>query len=55
MSMLKNPTFDKDKELFERIRRGLYHAKEKLDETEGMIESIKSKWQEFFQHCLNMT
>ena len=43
ISMLKNPTLEKDKELFERLRLALYGVKEKLDETERRIESIMSK------------
>ena len=43
ISMLKNPTLEKDKQLFERLRLALFGVKEKLDETERRIESIKSK------------
>ena len=43
ISMLKNPTLEKDKQLFERLRLALYDVKEKLDETERRIESIMSK------------
>ena len=42
ISMLKNPTFEKDK-LFECLRLTLYGVKEKLDETERRIKSIMSK------------
>jgi hypothetical protein len=41
--MLKNPTLEKDKQLFERLRLALYGVKEKLDETERRIELIMSK------------
>ena len=43
ISMLKNPTLEKDKQLFERLKLALFGVKEKLDETERRIESIKSK------------
>ena len=43
ISMLKNPTLEKDKQLFECLRLALYGVKEKLDETERRIESIMSK------------
>ena len=43
ISMLKNPTLEKDKQLFERLRLALFGVKEKLDKTERRIESIKSK------------
>ena len=43
ISMIKNPTFEKDKQVFERLRLALYGVKEKLDETERRIKSIMSK------------
>ena len=43
ISLLKNPTLEKDKQLFERLKLALFGVKEKLDETERRIESIKSK------------
>jgi hypothetical protein len=43
ISMLKTPPCEKDKQLFECIKLALYDAKEKLDETERRIETIKSK------------
>ena len=43
ISMLKNPTLEKDKQLFERLKLALFGVKEKLEETERRIESIKSK------------
>ena len=43
MLMLKTPSCDKDKELFECIRLALYDTKEKLDNTDRRIKSIKSK------------
>ncbi len=42
ISMLKNRTFEKDKQLFERLSLSLYGVKEKLDETERRI-AIMSK------------
>jgi hypothetical protein len=41
--MLKTPSCDKDKQLFEHIKLAQYDAIEKLDKTERRIESIKSK------------
>ena len=43
ISMLKTPSCNKDKQLFEHMKLALYDAKETLDKTERRIESIKSK------------
>ena len=49
ISMLETPPGDKDKKLFECIRIALNDAKEKLDNIERRIKSIKSKYRVCFQ------
>jgi hypothetical protein len=43
ISMIKTPSCNKDKQLFEHIKLALYDAKEKLDKTERRIRRNKSQ------------